>query len=115
MFMRNERIKAVTQVSECLFEAEQAIDLAVSAAAKLSSVMPTARSDAHLSALLGQDALTSAILSLSCLAKARDHMVQTHVQLDQVKTQIGLREMAFGGGMQKQPSADLRVVSRAAA
>ncbi len=99
--MRKERVAATVQVAKRLFEAEAALDRAVKAAAELSAVMTSARIDASLSAIVGQEALESATGSLSALVTARHHLVHTHNCLNDVKTQIGLRELALGGGMVK--------------
>jgi fumarate hydratase class II len=113
--MLKERLEAAHQVSDRLLAAEQAIDAAISAAAELSAVMPTARYNARLSAVIGQDAMTSAAKSLLTLIEARNQIVETHGMLDDVKNQIGLRERAVGGGMLKPGAPLLQAVDSAAA
>ena len=99
--MLNERRKAGEQVAERLFAVEQAIDHALTCAAQLSAIMPIARSEAKLSAVIGQDAIESAAEALTMLVRARQQIVTTHHRLDETKTQVGLRAVALGGGMLK--------------
>jgi cob(I)alamin adenosyltransferase len=97
--MRKERVEAVQTVAEKLFALEEAIDAAIGAAAELGSTMVQARTHA-----------------LSRLVEARSKTVETHGALDEVKSELGLRTFAFGGGMQKpiDPIA-LRAVEQVAA
>lgn len=114
--MRKERLEAVTFVAERLFTAEAAIDQALAAAAQLSASMPQARQDANLSAIVGQEAMECAAASIASLLQARNRMIAAHGALDRVKTEIGLRTHAFGGGMIKPSgSAQLQLVERDAA
>ena len=54
--MLKQRRDAAMKVAESLFAAEEAIDAALARTAELNSKMVTARTDASLSALVGQDA-----------------------------------------------------------
>jgi methionine synthase II (cobalamin-independent) len=112
--MRKERVSATVEVAKRLFEAEAALDRAVKATAELSACMTSARIDASLSAVVGQDALQCAAGSLNALVSARQQLVETHLHLDEVKTKIGLRELALGGGMAKPTSRHLHAVNEAA-
>jgi hypothetical protein len=115
--MLKQRRQAAEQVAERLFAAEQAIDAAITCAAELTAIMPSARAGANLSAIVGQDAMESAAETFAALIRARHQIVTTHQQLDETKTQIGLREMAVGGGMEK-PAAQaghLTIVNQVAA
>jgi hypothetical protein len=114
--MRKERVEAVEHVAARLFAAEAAIDHALAAAAELSAAMPQARSQAHLSGVVGQEAIECAAASLASLIEARGRMIAAHGALDQVKTEIGLRTLGFGGGMLKPfPDSALHLVERDAA
>lgn len=116
--MLKQRRDAVQQVADRLFAAEKAIDLALRCAAELNATMPTARSEANLAASVGQDALERAADAFASLVQARRQMVEAHQRLDETKTQIGLRTLAVGGGMEKGALAagsHLSVVSSAAA
>ena len=118
--MLQHRRQAAEQVAQSLFETEAAIDAAIAAAAKLTGLMPSARTDAKLSAVVGQDAFEIASVTLNELIQARRSIVQTHNTLVDVQTQVGLRAVSFGGGIDK-PSAEqagertLSVVREAAA
>jgi len=99
--MLKERREAALQVAESLFAAERAIDVALASAAQLTAIMPTARTQANLSAVVGQGAIESAAEAFAALVRARQQIVATHQQLDETKVQIGLRTVAIGGGMEK--------------
>jgi hypothetical protein len=99
--MRKERVEAAEQVAQKLFAAEAAIDSALKAAAELSAVLPTARVNGRVSAVVGQDAFESAAAALSALVSARNELITTHGALDRVKGEVGLRTLAFGGGFAK--------------
>jgi hypothetical protein len=66
--------------------------------------MPTTRQAAHLSALIGQDAIMSAINTMQALAAAREGIVTTHKHLSVAQHDIGLSRVAFGDGALKPPS-----------
>lgn len=79
-----------------LFAAETAIDLAMTETATLASVLPAARADAYLSAVTGQRAFDGAAASISALAAARSHLVQTHNTLAALARKLGLETLAIG-------------------
>ena len=103
--MLKQRKEAAMKLAERLFEAETAIDEAISKVADLASHMPIARTSANLSAIIGQDAITEAGQGLVTLIEARNKLVNTHHQLALVRDQVGLRELAFGSGADKPPLA----------
>lgn len=116
--MLRERRAAATAVATRLFALEEALDIAFAEAAGLAAAMPEARKSARLSAIVGQEAVASAADVVALLAEARGAVVTTHNRLDQTKTQIGLREMAFGDVIEKPKAeqdapleTDLRLVS----
>lgn len=88
--MLKERRMVAEQVAGALFEAEAAIDLALSKTAHLTGVMPSLRKRAGASALIGQDALERATQAIMALAEARRAIVETHKELSVVQGQIGL-------------------------
>jgi hypothetical protein len=110
--MLKNRLAAAHQVSNRLFAAEQAIDAAIQATAELNAVIPVARTTAHLSAIVGHDAVEAAARSFAVLVQARREIVDAHDKLDAVKKQIGLREHSFGGGPQKVMGTHLSIVER---
>jgi hypothetical protein len=84
------------QVADQLFAVENAIDAALTQAAELTAVLPKARAEARLSAIVGQAALDQTAAALAALVEARRCIVDAHEQLDTVRGQIGLREVDFG-------------------
>ncbi|HYW15632.1 MAG TPA: hypothetical protein VE891_05710 [Allosphingosinicella sp.] len=101
--MLKERRDAAMKVAEILFAAEEAIDVALAKAAELNGVMATARTEAHLSAVVGQEAFETAASVFAALARARCEIVETHKRLHETKVQIGLRSVAIGD--QGKPNA----------
>lgn len=94
--MLKDRRTAAIKVAESLFAAEAAIDNALARAAELNGNMVTARTDAKLSALMGQDAFEVSVSAFAALARARCDIVETHKRLSETKIQIGLRTVAIG-------------------
>jgi len=88
--MLKQRRMVAEQVAAALFEAEAAIDAAITKAALLTGVMPQLRKEAGASALIGQDAVERASQAIMSLTEARRAMVETHKELSIVQTQIGL-------------------------
>src|SRR6201996_3812557 len=104
--MLKQRRMIAEQVAAALFEAETAIDTALSKTAALTGVMPAMRKGVGASALIGQDALERATQAIAALADARRAIVETHKELSVVQTQIGLGAvtMTDPGSGQKPPS-----------
>jgi hypothetical protein len=94
--MLKARRDAAMKVAESLFAAEDAIDAAFARVAELNSALVMARSEAHLSAIVAQDAFETAASTLGALAKARGEIVETHKRLNETKIEIGLRSVAIG-------------------
>ena len=101
--MLKQRRMVAEQVAGALFEAEAAIDAAISKAAHLTCVMPALRRDAGASALIGQDALERATQAISALADARRAIVETHKELSLVQAQIGLGAVKLEGDAGEKP------------
>lgn len=79
-----------------LYAAEAAIDQALSETAFLAAALPSARAEAYLSAVTGQRAFDGAAASISALAEARSHLVQTHTTLAALARKLGLDTLAVG-------------------
>ena len=94
--MLKQRRLVAEQIAGALFEAEAAIDAAISKTAALTGVMPSLRSQAGASALIGQDAVERASQAIMALAEARRAIVETHKELSIAQTQIGLGAVMFG-------------------
>ncbi|MDB5433244.1 MAG: hypothetical protein JWP35_4360 [Caulobacter sp.] len=88
--------KSANTVAEHLFAAEAALDEAIRCAAALAGALPTARLEAKLSAVFGQDAFAGASRTMCVLTDARAELLRTHGALDEAKNRIGLRHIAFG-------------------
>lgn len=85
------------QVADQLFAAEAAIDGALSAVAALTAMLPNARIEARLSAVVGQGVFDRSCQTIAALTEARRGIVATHRELTDVQNSIGLRNVAFGG------------------
>ena len=103
--MLKDRQQAAQKVADRLFAVEKAIDVAVRGAAELNAAMPEARSEARLSAVIGQEALDQAAEAFALLVQARRAMVETHHKLEETRIRIGLREVNVGDSIPKEPSA----------
>jgi hypothetical protein len=101
--MLKDRRNAAMKVAESLFATEEAIDAALARAAELNGTLVTARSEANLSALVGQDAFEVSAEAFAALARARCSIVETHKRLSETKIQIGLRTVAVGDELPKPP------------
>jgi hypothetical protein len=88
--MLKQRRMVAEQIAAALFEAEAAIDAAISKTATLTGVMPSLRRQAGASALIGQDAVERASQAIMSLAEARRAIVETHKELSIAQAQIGL-------------------------
>ncbi len=85
------------QVAGQLFAAEAAIDAALSAVATLTAMLPTARIEARLSAVVGQGVFDRSSQTIAALTEARRGIVETHRELSGVQHSIGLGAVALGG------------------
>jgi hypothetical protein len=101
--MLKQRRMAAEQVAGALFDAETAIDTAISKAAELTALMPLLRKSAGASALIGQDAVERASQAIMALTEARRAIVETHKELSVVQTQIGLGAVKMGGDEGEKP------------
>ena len=104
--MRKERMAAAQSVAERLFALEKALDDTIALGSDLSSRIVTARQEARLSAVFGQDAIDGVVRTLSALAGARRELVGTHHDLKSWADDIGLREVGWGD-LVKPPAAEL--------
>ena len=105
-FMLKQRRDAAIKVVESLYAAEDALDAALARAAELNATLVTARSDARISAVVGQDAFEVAAAAYAALARARADMVETHKRLSETKIQLGLRTVAIGDLIPKGALSD---------
>lgn len=94
--MLKQRRLVADQVAASLFEAEIAIDAALAKAAALAGIMPSLRTEAGISALIGQGAVERASEAFAALASARRAICETHLELSIAQKQMGLGAVAFG-------------------
>jgi hypothetical protein len=114
--MLKQRRMVAEQIAGALFEAEAAIDAALSKTAQLAGVMPALRGQAGASALIGQDAVEHASQAIMALAEARRAIVETHKGLSVAQEQVGLGAVMVGTDGEKPPTnASLRGGRRIAA
>ncbi|MBV7256378.1 hypothetical protein KCG44_06210 [Pacificimonas sp. WHA3] len=102
--MLNQRLAAAQKVAVRLHAAEEALDAALAETAHLTASMPTARAEAGVSAMFGQDALLFANEAISALVAARGALLETHRKLDETKNQMGLRTYMGPGGPKPIPT-----------
>lgn len=85
------------QVAAQLFAAEAAIDGALAAVAALTAMLPNARIEARLSAVVGQGVFDRSSQTIAALTDARRGIVETHRELSDVQYKVGLGAVALGG------------------
>ena len=83
-------------VAARLYAAEAAIDAALAQTAALAALLPEARAQAYLSAVIGQRAFDGAAGSVGALTQARSHLIDTHNTLAAVARKMGLDTLAVG-------------------
>lgn len=116
--MRTKRIAAVEMVAPELKATERSVDAALIQSARLAAIMLEAQHTSGLAATIGHRAFSDAAGTFTTLVIARDRIVQTHLSLGEVKTQIGLATYMGGNGGDKPDeiaseaqAPDLRVVA----
>lgn len=90
------RLSVGEDLAARLYAAESAIDQALIETAKLAAALPAARAEAWLSAVTGQRAFEGAAATISALAEARAHIIQTHKTLSALARKLGLEVLAVG-------------------
>ncbi len=93
-----DRIAAAHRVAAKLFALENTMDTCISEAAALMAELPAARRDGKLSAVVGQEAFLRVSGILPLLAAARGEIVISHHSLSAFQREVGIDEIAFGGG-----------------
>ncbi len=116
--MRKQRIEAATNVASHLIEAERAMDEALAKVALLTAAMSTSRLSANVSAVTGHEAFIRVTTATQFIGQARSELARSHIDLNAVKTELGMRELSFGGLMgcpEHAVEADTSVVKLRAA
>jgi len=85
------------KIAAQLIAAEAAIDSALTAVATLTAMLPAARTESRLSAVIGQGVFERSCQTIAALTDARRGIVETHRELSGVQHQIGLGGVSFGG------------------
>jgi len=106
--MLKKRRDAAMKIAASLWAAEDAIDAALARAAEFNGTLVTARSEANLSAIIGQDAFEVSASAFAALAKARADIVEAHRRLNETKIQVGLRSFASGDEQKPTTTGALR-------
>jgi hypothetical protein len=88
--MLKERRTAAEQIATALWDAETAIDVALTKTAHFTGAIPALRRQAGASALIGQEAMERASQAVMALADARRALVEAHKELTVAKEQVGL-------------------------
>ncbi|HKR86996.1 MAG TPA: hypothetical protein VJS38_02385 [Phenylobacterium sp.] len=81
---------AAEQIAVALWDAESAVDLALTKTANFTGTIPALRRQAGASALIGQEAMERASQAVMALAEARRALVEAHKELTIAKQQVGL-------------------------
>jgi len=107
------RVDMVRAGAGQLVSAESAIEKAMGEVALLVHSLGTMRMDARLAMQVGHEAMGSIVDTMSALSTARSTIVRAHLQLSEVKADLGFGPMAAGTGEDKTikpPATGLRVV-----
>src|SRR5436309_490335 len=88
--MLKERRMAAEQIAAALWDAESAVDVALTKAAAFTGAMPLLRRQAGASALIGQEAMERATQAMVALSEARRALVEAHKELTIAQGQVGL-------------------------
>lgn len=106
--MPKQRQLIAHSVAQCLFAAEEALDIAAARIAELNAALPLARLDARIGAAIGQDAISSSAAAVMLVARTRQEIVATHANLKQASDDIGLGALSYGDllkvGLAPQPA-----------
>ena len=94
--MLKQRRQAAEKVATHLFAVEQGVDAAITRAAQFTAAMIEARTEANLSAVVGQAELALASRATALMIEARQLIIDAHKQLAQTRIDVGLREVSFG-------------------
>ena len=111
--MLKQRRMVAEQIAGALFEAEAAIDAAIAKTAALTGIMPSLRSQAGASALIGQDAVERASQAIMALSDARRAIVETHKELSIAKEQAIEQQRFETAAQLRDQERELREGARA--
>lgn len=98
---QSELHQEAPKVAQQLRDTEIALDSTIGQLANLTQMLVQARITANLSAVVGQDALSSLGEALHTIIKGRASMVDAHNRLAVTGKQLSLDPAAYGGMEQK--------------
>ncbi|HWU79885.1 MAG TPA: hypothetical protein VN158_07440 [Caulobacter sp.] len=84
------------RVAQELFAVETAVETTYGAMAQFAGLLASARTEANLSAVYGQEVMEDVNAAMAHLLQARRALVKAHGGLAEVRDQVGLRHIAFG-------------------
>lgn len=111
--MLKERRLAAEQIAAALWDAESAVDLALTKAATFTGSMPLLRRQAGASALIGQQAMERATQAMVALSDARRALVEAHKELTIAKEQVGLGAVTMDDVGTGKPPIHIETAARA--
>ena len=106
--MLKERRMAAEMIATALWDAETAIDVALTKTADFTGKIPALRRQAGASALIGQGAMERASQAVVALAEARRALVEAHKELTLAKGQVGLGAINHGRSGRRNEAPDHR-------
>lgn len=111
--MLKERRMAAEQIAAALWDAESAVDVALTKTANFTGVIPALRRQAGASALIGQEAMERASQAVMALAEARRALVEAHKELTIAKQQVGLGAITMDDVGGTKPPITIQTTARA--
>ncbi len=100
--MRRERSSIAQDVAVQLWEAERKSDQAMVSTARLIAATLDARLEMRAGACVGQAAVEAMAAAIAQQAACRKSLIEAHQALNEAKGSVGLAEVSFGGGGDKQ-------------
>lgn len=94
--MRKERLAAIEKVRSGLLPAEADLDSAIASGAMLAYALITARTEARLPIMIGQEAFDEIADGNRLMAQARACYARAHKSLRATPAQMGLPEVSWG-------------------
>jgi hypothetical protein len=113
--MLKERRMAAEEIATALWDAESAIDVALTKTAEFTGKIPALRRQAGASAIIGQEAMERASQAVVALAEARRALVEAHKELTLAKKQVGLGAITMddpGGGTKPPITIETEVTAK---
>jgi hypothetical protein len=110
--MLKERRMAAEQIAHALWDAESAVDIALTKTANFTGSIPAFRRAAGASALIGQEAMERASQAVMALAEARRALVEAHKELTIAKGQVGLGAVTMDDMGTNKPPIHIEATAR---